>query len=68
VDGFFSNFWAQVTGGLVVAAIGALLAWIDWPRIKRWVAARDLPPVEDTHFTVLVAELEHDDKRQQLKP
>jgi hypothetical protein len=40
LSGFLENFSAQVAAGLVVAGI---VAYFSWPRIKRRIAARDLP-------------------------
>ena len=66
MSSFFENFWAQVLGGLVGAAVLAILSFWKRPNWWRWTKARDLPPAEGTHFTVLVAELEDDaaDRKQ----
>ena len=67
MDGFISNLSAELVGGLILATISAIVGtcW-RWPRIRRWVAARFLPPMSGTHFAVLVCELEHDsiDRKQ----
>lgn len=62
------EFFIKLFGGLVVAFFTGAGIWKNLPRLKRWVAARDMPAVEGTHFTILVAELEDDDeKRGQTK-
>ena len=65
---FFSNIWVTLVAPLLVLFIGAIAATWNWPRIQRWIAARDLPATDASHFTIIVAELEDDDeKRSQTK-
>jgi tetratricopeptide (TPR) repeat protein len=66
LDDFFGNLWANAFGGLIVTVCVALFAWKRWPVFFRGIKARDLPPAEGSHFTILVAELEDDtpDRKQ----
>lgn len=61
-----SDYAVEIIGGLFVLAVGSAFAWKSWPHFWRYTKARDLPPAEGTHFTILVAELEDDttDRKQ----
>jgi tetratricopeptide (TPR) repeat protein len=61
-----SDYAVQIIGGLFVSATVGAFAWKNWPKFWRYTKARDLPPAEGSHFTILVAELENDtpDRRQ----
>ena len=40
---------------------------VNWRRVKRWAKARDLPPAEGTHFTILVCDLAGDEDGGQTR-
>ena len=66
--GRMGEFFVKLLGGLIVAFFTGTGVLKNWPRLKRWAAARDLTAGDATHFTILVAELEDDDeKRSQTK-
>lgn len=63
MDWFLENLAAPIAATVVAAAIiGA-----NYRRVSRWIKARDLPPAEGSHFTILVADLAGDNNGRQTR-
>lgn len=46
---------------------GQLLKLVNWRKVGRWVAARDLPPASGDQYNVLVLDFEHDEHGRQTR-
>lgn len=52
---------------IATSLAGQLFKLVNWKRVGRWVAARDLPPASADQYNILILDFEHDEQGRQTR-